>query len=508
MDLLQIDGKEIPLLEAPQKYENPPRRILYVIFKHKKLIRNIFLLLIVPMVLYLLSQPTKYIATSKVLIKPSRAFLNVSPNARGGDDGFSSMLPSPEMLNTEVQIIKSPQVAERVVKDVPFPYRVNGKTPPQLSERAIVQDGRLMKALLVATPARNSNVIEISLTSDFAQDWTAQAVNRAAELYLEEHVKVHRTQGVEQFYDEQEKKLLDQLTKAEDALKEFQQKENIIDAPQEVNADLGALASFQKTLNETNSLIRENEQRVAVLDEQLKQQKATISSNTNITVNPVYQQIQTKITQLQLERDGLLQRYTPEDRTVKDKEKEIDQLKKQLETVKQTSVGSENVSLNEVHRRILNELLAARVQLKALNEKKAVLTQQVSGYSMGAADKQRKGYEYDRLFREVASKRDSLKLYKQKAEEARISDAMDEQKFSNAYILEKATLPLQKAGKPFMLLLMVALIGAAGAAIAAAFGIEFFNRTVRNEADIEEQLGLPVLATIQYYGDLRPVPVK
>ena len=280
------------------------------------------------------------------------------------------MLPSPEMLNTEVQIIKSPQVAERVVKDVPFPYRVNGKTPPNLSERAIVQDGRLMKAMLVATPAKNSNVIEISLTSDYAQDWTAQAVNRAAELYLEEHVKVHRTQGVEQFYDEQEKKLLDQLTKAEDALKDFQQKENIIDAPQEVNADLGALASFQKTLNETNSLIRETEQRVAVLDEQLKQQKATISSNTNITVNPVYQQIQNKITQLQLQRDGLLQRYTPEDRTVKDKEKEIDQLKKQLETVKQTSVGSENVSLNEVHRRILNELLGARVQLKALNEKK------------------------------------------------------------------------------------------------------------------------------------------
>ena len=148
------------------------------------------------------------------------------------------------------------------------------------------------------------------------------------------------------------------------------------------------------------------------------------------------------------------------------------------------------------------------MQLKGLNEKKAVLTQQVSGYSMGAADKQRKGYDYDRLLREVTSKRENLKLYKQKAEEARISDAMDERKFSNAYILEKATLPLKQAGKGFMMLFVVALIGAAGAAIAAAFGIEFFNRTVRNEADIEEQLGLPVLATIQYYGDLRPIPVK
>jgi hypothetical protein len=53
-----------------------------------------------------------------------------------------------------------------------------------------------MKAMLIATAGKNSNVIDISLTSDYAQDWTAQAVNRAAELYLEEHVKVHRTQGV------------------------------------------------------------------------------------------------------------------------------------------------------------------------------------------------------------------------------------------------------------------------------------------------------------------------
>ena len=36
MDFLQIDGKEIPLLEAPQRYEDPPRRILYVLFKHKR----------------------------------------------------------------------------------------------------------------------------------------------------------------------------------------------------------------------------------------------------------------------------------------------------------------------------------------------------------------------------------------------------------------------------------------------------------------------------------------
>src|SRR5262249_10688831 len=105
MDVLQIDGKEIPLLDAPQRYENPPRRILYVLFRHKQLICVIFILLILPMFLYLLFRSTYYYAAAKVLINPSREFLNVYGQR-------ITMLPSPEMINTELQIIKSPELAE------------------------------------------------------------------------------------------------------------------------------------------------------------------------------------------------------------------------------------------------------------------------------------------------------------------------------------------------------------------------------------------------------------
>jgi uncharacterized protein involved in exopolysaccharide biosynthesis len=218
--------------------------------------------------------------------------------------------------------------------------------------------------------------------------------------------------------------------------------------------------------------------------------------------------MQNKLTQLEIERDGLLQRYTAEDRLVKDKQKEIDELKKNLQATKPTSVGSENIAINEVHRRILNELLGARVQLKALNEKKMAVTKQVESYSAAAAEKKNKGFEYDRLLRDVNVKKANLDLYRQRAEEARISDAMDERKFSNAYIIEKASLPLRRAGKSPLLMVAIVLIGSAGVAIAAAFGLEYLDRTVRNEADIEEQIGLPVLATVQYYGDLRPVSTE
>ena len=77
-----------------------------------------------------------------------------------------------------------------------------------------------------------------------------------------------------------------ELLKAEEALKAFQEKEKIIDAPQEVNADLAALAAFERNLKETDSLIRETEQKITTLDDQLKQQKATISSSTKHNSQP------------------------------------------------------------------------------------------------------------------------------------------------------------------------------------------------------------------------------
>jgi uncharacterized protein involved in exopolysaccharide biosynthesis len=459
----------------------------------------IFILLIVPMFLYLLFRPIDYLAAAKVLINPSREFLNISPT---GGQGTFNLAPTPEMISTEIQIIQSPELAERLAAEIPFPDDPNGKSR---SGAQIRGDGQRLRGLIKATPVRGANLIQISVTSPKEPAWIVSVVNRAAELYLEQQIKVRKTQGIGQFYDEQENKLRAELLKSEETLKAFQEKEKIIDAPLEVNADLSALASFERNLKETDTSIRETEQKMTVLDDQLKQQKTTISSSWGVSVNPVYSQIRTKLTQLELERDSLLQRYTAEDRLVKDKEKEIAELKKNLETVKPTEVGSESISLNDVHRRILNELLKARVDLRAFNEKKAALTQQVAGYSSAAADKKRKGFDYERLLREVTIKRDNLDLYKRKAEEARISDAMDERKFSNAYILDRAALPLPRAGRPFLVLMIITLIGAAGAAVALAFGLEYLDTTVRNETDIEEHLGLPVLATIQYYGDLRPV---
>lgn len=482
MAWIEIDGKDIPLLEPPETHKEMPRRIFHVLFKYKRLISIGFMAMSVPLLAIVLLSPQLYMAATKIFIKPSRAFLNLTP---GPQESALSVAPSPESLNSEIQIIKSKTFLTQLEGE--FPYT---------GSRSIFYRDSVYR--LQATPVRASSIIQISLVSTDPQ-WAAKVINRAASLYQEYHVKVRKTPGIEHFYDEQEQRLRKELLKAEQDFKEFQAREGIVDAAKEVDSSLAALATVERNLKETESGIRETEKKIAVLNEQLKTQQATISTSKQVTLDPVFTQIRTRLTQLELEKENLLQRYLPNDRLIVDKEREIAELKKRLEEVNRTTVGSESISLNEVHRRILNEILAARVQLQTLKEKRASEANQVVAYASAAAEKKKKSYEYDRLQQAINTKKEALSLYKKRAEEARISDAMDEQKFSNATILDKAN--LQPAGLEFWIWALLIGIGSLAVSIGAAFVMHYFDPTIHDEANIEEESGLPVLATIQYYGN-------
>ena len=482
MEWTQMKGRELLFLEPPQSDERQGRIFVFLntLFKHKLYIAKVFILVALPILIVFLSMPTQYLAKTKILINPARDFLKLSASGTSNDRGT---IPQAEQaINDEIQIINSKELRDRLAREVPPPSKGASSE-------------------LKATPIRQSSLIELSLTSPHPE-WASSAVNRATELYLEQHLKVHKTQGVEEFYDEQEKRLQTELTKAEDVLKEFQEKEKIVDTSIEVPSDLQALASFEKNLKETDFSIRETEEKIASLDGQLKQQQTTISSSKSIGINPVYSQIVDKITKLELDRDNLLQRYTSKDRLVMDKEKEIEELKERLKSVETTTVDSESISLNDVQRRILNEFLAAKVQLRSLTEKKNTLRRQVAEYSTTTAEKKQKSFEYDRLLRDVTANKNALALYRQKTEEARISNAMDDRKFSNIVILEKAAPPLQRVGvgglSPWILIPGILMLSM-GVAIGAAFLIDLLDRTLKDEADIEAQTGLPVLATIKHY---------
>src|SRR5262245_51055468 len=179
MEWIQINDKKLPFLEPPLSDERQRRIFVFLnmLFKHKLFIMNVCILVTLPILIALLSMPTQNLAKTKILINPTRTFLSLSPSGTSTPRP-SETTPSPEQaINNEIQIIKSKELREQLAKEVPPP------TKGASSE-------------LRATPVRQANLIEVSLTSPHPE-WASSAVNRAAELYLEEHLKVHKTKGVD-----------------------------------------------------------------------------------------------------------------------------------------------------------------------------------------------------------------------------------------------------------------------------------------------------------------------
>ena len=95
--------------------------------------------------------------------------------------------------------------------------------------------------------------------------------------------------------------------------------------------------------------------------------------------------------------------------------------------------------------------------------------------------------------------RETFQLYLKKAEEARISTAMDDEKLINVAVIEKASPPVIPLGRGLAMAAALAAISGLALGIMIAFGLEFFNSTIKDEDDVERFLGVPVLATISHF---------
>ena len=97
--------------------------------------------------------------------------------------------------------------------------------------------------------------------------------------------------------------------------------------------------------------------------------------------------------------------------------------------------------------------------------------------------------------REVKANEEAYLLYRKKVEEARISEAMDEQKLMNVTIAEEANAPmapLTSKNLSYAFALMVGLVAGVG----GGFLREFFDDSVKTAADVTSSTALPVLASI------------
>jgi uncharacterized protein involved in exopolysaccharide biosynthesis len=489
-----MDPKVLPpgpiIVAAPER--QLLRHCLTVLFKWKWVIIGIFLAVVVPVVAMSQTKAPVYQATSKVLIKQDRTYLAVGA---GTDERVLSVPLSRQTINSEIQIVKSLDVLERVVRDLGLHSAANWETESPSEIRGVALN---LQGAVNVTAVPDSNIIQVAVTHPSA-DLVKKLANEISESYQEKHAAIYRSRAAAAFFTKQATVYDAERRKAEERLQSFEVREGP-EPDKQIQEALAAYERIDRARRDVDVELAEAEQQLAVFTAELENQPQWITGDTDMILNRSVEVLQARLLQLELEKKALLQLYTPKDRRVVGKQEEIDQVQAKLAGESAYVLGRETTARNHTRAALEQSLTTARARRQALQAKQAILSEQLAQAGQVLKQLPQRSFAHWNLKQAVKNARDNRELYLKKGEEARISEAMDKEGLINVAIVERAASASAIQNK--LVLPMAAMAGLA-LSVGGVFVAEVFNPTLKNERDVEERLGLPVLASIDHFGGRR-----
>ncbi len=472
------------------------RTALYVVRKHRWKIAVLFLSTIVTVAIGTLMATPIYRASSKLLVKPGREDVYVSPT--GISQNIVDRSYPGEKVNAEIAILNSLSLVANLIDHIGvnrlFDYQdrtlLGRLLPKETEERKIPSVERTYEAVadgLVVSAVPESNVINVAF------DWpdpviAARVVNILIDLYMDQHVKVHTDPQTYNLLEAQAKKWEQELREAEKELEAFKRRHSITSLPEQRSILLGRLSEAESEKKQTETEIQENLKLVASLEAQISKldQKVELEETVN-EQSATLAVLKARLVELELQ--GL--------------KEEINRVKEMIaeEEKKEQRVVVSGES--PVRQRMESDLLMAKARLEALKARQDNQISAVASYEhrLKALDSFEK--EMNELKRQVSINEANYTLYLTKFEEAKISESMDKQKIANVRVIEPAV-PIMKPVKPRkgLNLLIGGFLGLV-VGLGMAFLIEFIHPVFRTREDVDQFLGLPVLAIIPREKQLR-----
>jgi succinoglycan biosynthesis transport protein ExoP len=405
-------------------------------------------------------QPKLYVSTTSLVVDVR------SP------DPVAAML-APLNLATQVEIINSDRVAQKVVKNLKLDEN------PSVKEQWIEKTegkGRLevwmadrLKRGLSVQPSRDSTIISISFT---AADpvFAATVANAFAQAYIDATIelKVEPARQYARWFGEQGKTLRENLEKAQARLSAFQQEKGIVARDEQLDNETARLNELSRQLTFVQ------EQMTGVQSRQRSSKAA--DTLPEVMQNPLITSLKTEIARQEARLQEIALNLGKNHPQYQRMESEIAALKQQVDAETRHITRSFATS-RTVGQDTETELKAAveaqkkkLLELKSVRDQLAVLQRDVDA-AQGV---------YDAVTRR----------FNQTTLESQVTQA-------NVSVLTPASEPIEPLTSklfrnPWITILLGALLG-----IGVAFMLELLDKRVRSVHDLTEMLQLPVLGVIE-----------
>lgn len=469
--------------------------LLAVGFRYKRTAVLCFLGILTGAILAAVLRPAEYTSGMEFLVGGARVDEVVSTEASVP----AVVKPvSEEELNSEVELLHSPDVLRQVVITCGLDQRktlldrvLGAPRPDRLIAR---ETDRLSKDLQVQV-VKKSNLIDVSYTGRDPQT-SAQVLKVLADAYLQKHVTVHSPPGQLQFFAQETERYKKNLTDAETQLKKFSEEEDGV-APQLArDITLQKLSEFRSNLQQVRAEMSSTQERIKTLERQagITPERLTTSTRQSDDAQ-VLQSLKTTLMNLQLKRTELLTKYQPSYPLVQEVDKQIKETEAAITSEDSKPIKESTTDRNPTYAWINQELAKAKAEYSGLQAQAAATEAVVAKYEEKGHDLAQAGLVEQDLQRTMKTDEENYLLYLHKQEQARMSEALDRTRILNVALAEQPAVPSLPSNSPVPTLL-AGIFFAALVSAAAVAAQQYLDPSFRTPAEVSAQLNIPVLAAV------------
>jgi succinoglycan biosynthesis transport protein ExoP len=406
--------------------------------------------------------PAKYKATAAVLVDMR------SSDPIAGQVSANGLPMS--YVSTQADIITSPRVAQRVVRELKL------TESPQLRQQWFdATDGvgsfevwlaEALQTELDVKPSRESSVINVSFTSPDPK-FSAALANAFVQSYLDTtlDLRVDPAKQYSNFFDSRQKELRDALEKAQSKLSAYQKEHGIIATDERYDVETARLNELSSQLVAVQALSAESSSR----DAQARKSGSTLGDVIN---NPVVQGLRSDLSRAEAKFKEMSVRMGDAHPSVVEARANMNELRARIaeESRRVTgSVSTDNTITQSREAEIRNSLAAQRARVTQMKQQRD---------------------EAMVLQRDVES---AQRAYDAVAARLTQSSLESQTKLTNTTLLAAATPPIRPASPNLALNSVLGVFVGLMFAIAFALLRELRDRRLRSVHDAVHVLGLPVL---------------
>ena len=454
----------------------------------KKIIALSVVVTVIAVLVALVMTPV-YRSTVTILIEAEEAKI-LSIEEVYGLSGQSS-----EYFLTQFEILKSRELARRVVRDLNLvnspefnPYHeaneksfslksmLFGEGEPPTEEQIFEKTTDSFWSAVTVSPVRKTQLVKVSVDAKSA-DMAAKAANALAQAYIESQLeaKVNLTQQAAGWLSDRLGGLKEKLDDSERKLQKYREDNNLVDLQ-------GVSTLVSKEIDQiTQSLVSARTKRIE-LEGAYKQLRSlddtsyeNLSSMPAIVNNPLVVRLRESETEAELKVSELSKRYGPLHPRMIAAQSDLTAVRESM-----------HVQMSRIANSIENDFKVARTKEQSLQ-------QALEEAKVRARGLNRTEFQLNEYTREVESNRN---LYDTFFNRIRETTATGDLQTANARVIDPAVTPKLPVKPNKKLIVVLAMVVSVMFGVALAFLLDALDSTIKNAGDVDRKLGVSLLGLL------------